>query len=617
VALSDTAFITGGSGAGVGIYTFSASGTSGQITVGSGTTVEAFSDRAILDVDGATTITNDGTITGYVELGDGADIFTNSSFNSLNLRNFADTTGNGIRDIEGAAINDFGAAVDTFTNTSTGAVRLMTVSAGAGDMFGDRIEQASFINLENFNNAGLISMWETDGGAAQAGDLITITNGGTGVFTSNGGMLQLDTVLNDDASATDQLVLDNSRLGSGATGVRIMNAGGAGAATVADGIKIVDVTGGTSDAGAFALAERTFAGAYEYLLFQNGVTDPSDGDWYLRSAYSVPSAVYESAPSILLGGFTDMATLEQRVGQRQWSGRDSQTQGPLQPSRGAWLRFTGDKTNLTPENSTAGASYSSTTWGLQAGVDAAPIVGDNGQWVLGVTAQYGQMKSSVSNTLGFGNIDSKGYGVGATATWYGNAGTYVDLQGQVNWLKSDISTAANGVLVEGASSTAYALSAEVGHRVALNANSALVPQAQLTWGRLNGGSFTDRMGNAVDFGTNDRLVGRIGLAYEYEYSEGWLFGDRAGSEHQNHREKVYVIGNLIHDFSGASTVTVAGTDLSASNNETWAEVGIGGSITWDQNKTLFTEASYSKQLSGGSANKNEAFNVTAGLRFQF
>ncbi len=95
-------------------------------------------------------------------------------------------------------------------------------------------------------------------------------------------------------SQTDRLVVTNST--SGTTAISIINRGGLGAQTV-EGIKIIDETGGTS-AGSFTLkgdynfggSPAVIAGAFGYRLFQGGVSTPTDGDWYLRSALLDPPA---------------------------------------------------------------------------------------------------------------------------------------------------------------------------------------------------------------------------------------------------------------------------------------------------------------------------------------
>jgi outer membrane autotransporter protein len=163
-----------------------------------------------------------------------------------------------------------------------------------------------------------------------------------------------------------------------------------------------------------------------------------------------------------------------------------------------------------------------------------------------------------------------------------------------------------GSLAKGQSVKAYALSAEVGHRFAISETATLVPQAQLMWGRIDGGAFTDSQGNAVDLGSDDRTIGRIGLAYEYAPNKA------AGGN----QTKAYVIGNILHDFSGGSSVKVAGTTLSTKAAEkTWAEIGVGGSYAIDENKTLYGEAAYRTSFSGSS--DNNGLSGTVGLRIQW
>ena len=90
-------------------------------------------------------------------------------------------------------------------------------------------------------------------------------------------------------------MIDGGRA-SGTTSVLVNNTGGPGAQTTADGIRLVQVTGGgTTAADAFTLGQRVTAGAYEYQLFRGGSTDPND--WFLRSTLiSGPSDPVSPAP---------------------------------------------------------------------------------------------------------------------------------------------------------------------------------------------------------------------------------------------------------------------------------------------------------------------------------
>jgi autotransporter family porin len=80
-------------------------------------------------------------------------------------------------------------------------------------------------------------------------------------FIGNGGKLVFNTVLFDDTSETDKLIVEGNT--SGHTGVEVNNIGGAGAQTV-EGIEIVSV-GGNSE-GTFEKASRIVAGAMTITL---------------------------------------------------------------------------------------------------------------------------------------------------------------------------------------------------------------------------------------------------------------------------------------------------------------------------------------------------------------
>ncbi|HBS55603.1 MAG TPA: autotransporter outer membrane beta-barrel domain-containing protein, partial [Stenotrophomonas sp.] len=128
--------------------------------------------------------------------------------------------------------------------------------------------------LVNVVNAGRIDLTGTG-----AGDVFSIR----GNYRGEGGGLYLRTVLAGDGSNSDRLVIDGGTA-SGTTGIGILNAGGGGAATLADGILVVQaLNGGTTAANAFSLFAPVSAGAYEYFLFKGGVSAGTGENWYLRS----------------------------------------------------------------------------------------------------------------------------------------------------------------------------------------------------------------------------------------------------------------------------------------------------------------------------------------------
>jgi fibronectin-binding autotransporter adhesin len=335
-------------------------------------TVGALSDFAVLTGGGTngSVIDNFGTIVGYVETGDGADVFNNYSATSLDLRHFEDTDGNLVRDTEAVATSDFGADIDLFNNDIDGALRLITVpntsfpglpvdpagpttwdtagmyaptgyDASFYDITLAGVEQGQLVNLEMFDNAGSIIMQDlfTGGSGPVAGDVLVITgsagvSGGAiipagGVFQSNGGSLYLDTVLNEGgvaASQSDVLVVDTTvTVGGGATRIFITNAGGAGASTdlnnngsvdEGEGILVVEVLDAANSASdAFTLGGPVIAGAWSYSLFQG----TAGGDWYLVNALAPTVDIYEPYIETLTNfGRDTLGTLQQRSGNRFW-----------------------------------------------------------------------------------------------------------------------------------------------------------------------------------------------------------------------------------------------------------------------------------------------------------
>jgi autotransporter family porin len=219
-----------------------------------------------------TSIINNGTITGFVQLGSGDNsIFNNGTFD---LRDFADTNGDGVRDTVRVVTADFGSGPsNSFTNNGTLALAaLPTTPTPKIDSTGEYLPlgnpnntmalggplQGQIIGVSTFTNSGTINLQANP----VPGDVLMITGGrggsspgtgGGGTYVSNGGTLMLDTVLNEGGAAThsDTLVVDGTSVGSkGATKIDILNAGGDGAFTgLSDGILVVQVLDPTQSRG--------------------------------------------------------------------------------------------------------------------------------------------------------------------------------------------------------------------------------------------------------------------------------------------------------------------------------------------------------------------------------
>lgn len=90
--------------------------------------------------------------------------------------------------------------------------------------------------LATLNNAGKIDMTT---GSATANDALTVH----GNYVGNNGQLWLQTVLGDENSATDKLVVSGGTL-SGHTELAVSNLGGVGGFTRNNGIEVVQALNG-------------------------------------------------------------------------------------------------------------------------------------------------------------------------------------------------------------------------------------------------------------------------------------------------------------------------------------------------------------------------------------
>lgn len=177
--------------------------------------------------------------------------------------------------------------------SGTGRLDIDATSALFGGAASGRIAPFTAGQRATVRNAGRIDL----SNRGTPGDSFTIV----GNYVGDNGALYLQAVLGDDSAASDRLVIANGRA-SGHTGVGIFNVGGAGAATVADGILVVQATNGATTApDAFALYNPVAAGAYEYFLFRGGVSAGTGENWYLRSTLAASAT---PAPSPPPGGLT-------------------------------------------------------------------------------------------------------------------------------------------------------------------------------------------------------------------------------------------------------------------------------------------------------------------------
>lgn len=704
---------TGGSAGGAGIRGVAAAG--GNIDIAQAAVIDGSAGAAgIVAEGGAATITTSGTIRNGITTAAGADVLNwnaGAIDSTINMGDGSDTAlVAAAADMSGLLVanggDDLGIAdgaedelqflagtraVDGSLLTNWERVRLVsgsnlalsgTLATGTGaglgaDGLGLWIEDGSTLRLASTLATvmgGVTNLGTIDLQNSYANNVLTVTNN-----YRAGSDLLIDTVLGNDNSATDKLVVNGSTAGN--TTLTVNNLGGRGALTT-NGIQVVQVDGASN--GGFLLKgdfvtpdnqQAVVGGAYAYTLHKNSPADPADGDWYLTSQRRpatpitptlppvpvdpnnptapgtptdpgsptspvTPPAPSEPAPIENLGpryspgvplyeqyaqallGLATLPTMQQRIGNRYWPVAINQselavnTEGleaeePSIEDGASWIRVEGSHRRDHYNVSTAKANSESHNWMAQAGIDALLKERDDGSKLFGgLTAHYGGSRTDVDALDGDGNINIRGYGAGLTLTWLKENGFYVDGQAAVTWFDSDLdSDTAERTLTSDNDGKGYAVSIESGKKYVVDNETTLTPQAQLIYSQVDFDSFDDTFGADVSMDDADSLEARVGISVDR--NAAWK--DDADKLRRSH---VYGITNLYYEFLDGTQVDVADVKFNNRAARMRADVGVGGSYNWNDDKlSLYGEVSVDTSLN--NFGDSTGVNGTVGLRVKF
>ena len=500
---------------------------------------------------------------------------------------------------------------DLFTGANVGTLNIN--SASTLDL--TQTTPTAFSVYGDVNNGGIVDMLNNS-----VGTMTTITGNYAGVA---GSTLKMDTVLGNDASATDKLIINGNTTGT--TSLSVNNVGGTGAQTV-EGIQVVQVDGASS--GTFALTSPVQAGSYEYQLFQGGTSTPTDGDWYLRSTLlaceitntcPVVPPVEPEPPVIPIYrpgvanyvvaqtsnadlGYLALDTLHQRIGEQ----RTLTTDNPQ-----TWVRAIAGYTSNNGKNR---FEYDQTAVGFQIGRDLLhDTTGSGTQQRAGLTTQYlrgnvdtrDRVRPIAGLSEDTGHIQSTAYGLGAYYTPMTNQGAYVDLVAQVNRLDNQFNDA------YGSSSKQkgwqVGLSAEVGKPVAQIKGWTLEPQAQLSYLHAHYGAFADQFSKISSLNA-DHLRARLGLrVYKERHPDS------------SKTAQYYAIANIHHDLISPESVELAALNsedrvgVSERYDRTSWEVGAGVQHPLSKNTYFYGDARYEQSF----GDRKHSGKITFGIKSSF
>ncbi|QZP18632.1 autotransporter outer membrane beta-barrel domain-containing protein [Pseudomonas sp. DR208] len=487
------------------------------------------------------------------------------------------------------------------------------------------IEAFTAGQLVSVSNSGLIDMTT---GSSSPNDTLTLK----GNYTGNGGRLALQSVLGGDGSPSDRLVIDQGVIG-GSTAISVTNLGGAGAATLQDGIQVVQALNGASgSANAITLAAPVSAGAFDYRLFKGGVTAGTAENYYLRSTVPVqppgpeiivplpspgerplppnpgtePEPIYRKEVPIYAALFPAanqivlamLGTYHERMGD----------QSQQQSGNGlvGWGRVYGGSSRQGFAG-TVSPTLDSTVKGFQAGSDVYTATDDSGRTHrVGLFVSHSTLKGSVKGfnggwqDLDAGKTTLRADSLGVYWTLIGANQAYLDLVLTGSRFNGN-NESDRGVKMKTRGHNITA-SAEVGWPVQVTQDWTVEPQAQLIVGKTKLDSQNDGISD-VKYDADTSVTSRLGVRLRGDYNVRGM------------PWQPYARANVWHASAGDNSVIYNRTTrIDTEQKSTTLEVSLGATVQVAPDVSLYGEVGYNRNLDSNTYNGREG---TVGVRVAF
>ena len=399
-----------------------------------------------------------------------------------------------------------------------------------------------------------------------------------------GGTLRID--VNFASGRSDSITVSGNATGT--TTIAIADITPDNATARANSITIATVNG-DSNASTFALAgnDQFLSAGYLYRLNFDSASNS-----YQINGTSIVGSLLLSTPIALFDGFTRAPSMYQRLGvvDRQRLAGNSQPR--------FWMR-TNSRSNEYSKSNVTNGSYDNTTLGFQVGADLNLFEDDNGVWTVGVNVSSHNVESTINLETISGTLEASGFGIGGTATWFGKAGHFADVQLQVNRITTNLDTSILPDLVDADASTAIYLSTEFGYLVASLDNIDIYAQTQLSWGHVGLGNIETTAGD-FNLHMEDGFTVRAGVHAEYKQDTvSW-----------------YATGNLIADTPDQWFTRVGNETFLDKTSAMLAEIKAGISSQVADNTSLFAQANFSTSIDGRDNSRNSS-GISAGLKLSW
>lgn len=314
-------------------------------------------------------------------------------------------------------------------------------------------------------------------------------------------------------------------------------------------------------------------------IVNDGLTGTLDENGQLQNVATTKNSNVDGLASISVLGIMqwrhEMSDLTKRLGELR-----DQPQGV-----GTWARIYGSEQEYGDQSVTAKSTS------IQIGADVDVGAG----WKIGAALIYTDGDASYTA----GQADYKSYSGALYGTWLAENGLYVDLVGKYSRLDTDFDA---GLLSGGYDNNAYSLSAEVGWHFKVSDLFFVEPQAQFTWSRISGGTFSAGNNVTVDQDDFDSYIGRIGL--------------RSGFYFPNNKGTIYARVSGLHDFDAETSASVIRDSAFNSIDEdlggSWVEFGVGANFNFTDRTYTYVDM---EKNAGGEVKENWRWNI--GIRHIF
>ncbi len=564
---------------------------------------------------GTTILTGNDTYTGGTNVAAGALALGDPSHTDAAL-----SGGGAVAVSSGATFGGYGSVTGIITNNGTIAVG-NALPAFVGGPVGTLT-----INGDLQNNA-VVDLAST----STIGNILAVR----GNYSSSGGRLVINTLLNTGGSLSNQITDRLLVIGNAAGATRVQVNATAAPVTVPDsstpgnlrGTSIVQV-GGASSPKTFQLTNDYLTGGgpftHRLLAFgpgsEFGLADPSQSlvgsspnhwDYRLENplvsngassrpevAPQVPS--YLTAPTALFNaGLQNLDSLHRRLGEI----RDNQFQGRAQQGE-VFIRALGGRSNYTSDRSFSDFGFNS--------VQDYAATQFGGNWIA-LDNAAGTMRIGMAGTLGRlwyqpSAVDGQSKGrfntetLAGTITWQALAGWYVDAIVAGGLFDGGVTTAARGQTT-GFNGTSVSTSIEGGYPFPVGGGFAIEPQLQFVYQHLNFASRTDIDGIGVDLGSPNQGIFRGGarLTKHLETSDGTLVTP-------------YLKANVLQGIGGGEPVHLSSVSFGTGAYGTALQVGGGVTGTLTRNLSIYGDVAWQHDV-GGAGSRGWAF--SGGLRYMF